>query len=182
MSYAATNGILTLVALGSFTSIAAAPLLAQNQPLPPPVPLDSRVRVTASGAPAVEYVGALSSWNEESLAISRPGYELQTIPLSDLVQMEISRGRSGNWLKGGMIGLGVGLVGGLIAAALAVDEAEEEENPFAPLAWMFLPAAGAVAGGALGAGVGAAIRTEKWEEVPLLEPIEAGPAVVAGFR
>jgi hypothetical protein len=81
-----------------------------------------------------------------------------------------------------MIGLGVGLVGGLIAAALAVDEAEEEENPFAPLAWMFLPAAGAVAGGALGAGVGATIKTEKWEAVPLPEPIEAGPAVVAGFR
>ena len=35
---------------------------------------------------------------------------------------------------------------------------------------------------ALGAGVGGAIRTEKCWEVPLPEPIEAGPELTAGFR
>ena len=182
MSYAARNGLLSLFAIGAVISIAASPLAAQDQPLPPPIPLDSRVRVSTSDGQAAEYVGALSSRNEESLSISRPGYELQTIPLSDLVEMEISRGRSGNWLKGGMIGLGVGLVGGVIAAAFAVDAAEEEDNPFAPLAWFFFPAAGTVAGGALGAGAGALVRTEKWETVPLPESGETGPEVVAGYR
>lgn len=182
MSYATRHGLLTLFALGAVTSISAAPLLAQERPLPPPIPLDSRVRATTSDAPASEYVGALSSWNEESLSISRPGYDLQTIPLSDLAELEISRGKSGNWRKGGLIGLGIGLAGGVIAAAFAVDAAEEEDNPFAPLAWIFFPAAGTVAGGALGAGAGALVRTEKWETVPIPESGETGPEVVAGYR
>ena len=182
MSYATRYRLLTLCALGVVTSITAASLLAQERPLPPPIPIDSRVRATTSDAPAAEYVGALSSWKQESLSISRPGCDLQTIPLSDLAKLEISRGRSGNWRKGGLIGLGIGLAGGVIAAAFAVDAANEEDNPFAPLAWLFFPAAGTVAGGALGAGVGALVRNEKWETVPISESSDTGPEVVAGYR
>jgi hypothetical protein len=126
----------------------------------------------------VKAAGTLSSWGADSLTISGPEEEWQTFPLSDVVKLEISRGRKSNAGKGTLIGAGVGLVVGLMAAAASTDDSDS----LGEFSWLVYPPSGILVGGTLGLVVGALTRTEKWQEVPLPQPIQAGPELTAGSR
>ena len=157
-----------------------APVALIGQERLQPIPIDSRIRVTRAAAPDHSLVGTLGTWDGESLGLVNPGLQPQTIRLSELARLEISRGRRGNAKTGMWIGALVGLVGGLIAAN-QLDEPEvnfrTEGMPEGDGIRQFgIGLAGAALGTALGAGVGALIRTEKWEEVPLAnEAAERAP-------
>jgi hypothetical protein len=151
---------LGLLVLAALSASFPAGLLAQTAESP--VPLDSRVRVTTRSAPGLESVGALAAWDGTSLELSGSDFELETIPLSDLATLEISRGKKGHWVRGTLIGTAIGITAGLISA-----QNSNTDNPFEPLADATGVILSALSGMVLGAAVGGLIKTEKWEDVPL---------------
>ena len=143
---------------------AAVPGSLAGQTVDPPVVLESRVRVTTAVPRGSEFVGTVSGWDGQSLSLSGPEYQDQTIPLSDLAKLEISQGVKGNAGKGALFGAGVGLVVGIVGVALY-----DAENDSLGLARFSILAYSTLGGTALGAVTGAFVKTEKWEEVPLAE-------------
>lgn len=152
--------------------ISPAELAGQVETLP--IPLDSRVRVTTRASPGHEFVGNIDSWDGTSLGLSQPEYETQTVPLSYVVKLEISRGRKGNAGTGAWIGTVAGLVAGVIAAIVF-----EPENDAYGLGRIAIVTYSTLAGAGVGTLTGALIKTEKWEEVPLPASTLQGPPVVA---
>ena len=154
-----------------------------------PVLVDSRVRVTTHSAPGLATAGTLESWDGESLELSGSGFAPQTIPLSDLAKLEISRGKKGHWLAGTLIGAGLGIGVGLVAASGNEAEPSDPSNLFEPFAAELgettedagIVLLSTLAGAGLGALVGALIKTEKWEEVPIPTAAPQGPAAVARY-
>ena len=152
---------LGLLMLAALSASFPAGLLAQTAESP--VPLDSRVRVTTRSAPGLESVGALAAWDGTSLELSGSDFELETIPLSDLATLEISRGKKGHWVRGTLIGTVIGITAGLISA----QNSTVDDYPLEPLADATGVFLSALSGMVLGAAVGSLIKTEKWEDVPL---------------
>jgi hypothetical protein len=144
--------------------------------------LDSRVRVTTHSAPGLATAGTLESWNGHSLELSGSGFAPQTIPLSDLAKLEISRGKKGHWLAGTLIGTGAGVVAGLIIAQNSTADVDPE-NWFSgmaePMEDAGIVAISGLSGMVIGAVIGGLIKTEKWEEVPIPTTAPQGPAAVA---
>ena len=149
--------------------------------------VDSRVRVTLRTGPGLEYVGNLDAWQGESLELSGSGLAHQSIPLSDLAKLEISRGKKGHWLVGALIGTGVGIGAGLLISSGNNADDPASNDPFSGFAGsvaeqgtnMGIVFVSTLAGAGLGALVGALIKTEKWEEVPIPRASPQGPATVA---
>jgi hypothetical protein len=130
-------------------------MILQAQAVSPPVPLDSRVRVTINAYTGPPVIGNVEAWDEQSIELERPGFAPMAIELSDIAKLEISRGERNHLLWGALIGAGIGV--GVNALFVSLDEAEGISVVFVGL------------GAGLGALVGALIRTEKWQDVPLLE-------------
>jgi len=145
-----------------------------------PVLLDSRVRVTTHSAPDLATAGTLESWDGHSLELSGSGFAPQTIPLSDLAKLEISRGKKGHWLAGTLIGTGVGVLAGLIIAQNTTTDVDPESVVEAAND-AGIVAISALSGMVIGAAIGGLIKTEKWEEVPLPTVAPQGPAAVARY-
>jgi hypothetical protein len=118
-------------------------------------PVGSRVRVrTADHKPA--QVGVLEAASADRLLIrtspSDPPIEVRA---ADVTKLEVSRGRRRNTLKGLLAGaVAWGAIVGLVAAFDTLDESGVGEPLFI--------------GGMLaaGAGIGAMVKTERWERVP----------------
>jgi hypothetical protein len=138
------------------------PVPLAGQDVAPPAPRDSRVRVTMEVPARREFVGTLESWDAESLSLSGPGGPPGRLELSDMAKLEISRGMKGNAGTGALIGAGVGLVGGIVGAALT-----DFENDAYGLGAFSIVAYSTMGGSALGAVTGAFIKTEKWQEVSI---------------
>jgi hypothetical protein len=160
-------------------------LLAQTAEAP--VPPGIRVRVTAGSAPNAAQVGVLGELEPDALVLHRSGLDPLTIPLPDVVKLEISRGEKGHWLAGTLIGTAVGIGAGLLIANATSVTDEEPRDPLTGFAAavseqgmdMSIVMISTVAGAGLGALVGALIKTEKWETVPIpTAPVRYDPAVV----
>lgn len=175
-----------LLAVTGLLVLSPAWLAAQTEVSP--VLIDSRIRVTTHSAPGLESVGTFDSWDGSSLELSGANLAPQTIPLSDLAKLEISRGKKGHWGKGALIGTGLGLVAGIIAARIdqvEIDDSnwlfagsEEQLEPISDAAIVFVST---VTGAALGGIIGALIKTERWEEVPLPTATPQEPPAVARY-
>jgi hypothetical protein len=173
---------LGLLVLAVISASFPAGLLAQTAESP--VPLESRVRVTTRSAPGLESVGALDSWDGTSLELSGSDFELRTIPLSDLATLEISRGKKGHWVLGTLVGTGIGIAAGLIIAQNSTADVDPDNwfsgmaEPAEDAGIVFLST---LSGMVLGAAVGAMIKTEKWEDVPLPDGEPLSLATVARY-
>ena len=140
-----------------------------------PVLIDSRIRVTTHSAPGLATAGTLESWDGHSFELSGSGFAPQTIPLSDLAKLEISRGKKGHWLAGTLIGTGVGIGVGLLAASANNVDDPASDDPIEGIAHsvseqgmdLSIVFLSTLAGAGLGALVGALIKTEQWEEVAI---------------
>lgn len=162
--------VLTLVAV-----LFAAPLAAEQEAAPLVEP-GARIRLTSCLGAVVStcrMAGTLSSWNRDSVLMRPEGREGTVgMPAAWVTRIEVSRGR-GN-LAG--VGAAIGFVPGLLLLAAAVVPAPGDfDPPLAPGACNKTCAATtsvglSVLGAAIGAFIGSAVRTERWETLPLPSP------------
>jgi hypothetical protein len=169
-----------LVAL-ALTVGSALPAVGQGVDAAPP---GTRVRVMARGITARPLVGVVNEWRPDALvirSIDRPG--TMRIPLPALTRLDVSQGRHSHWVRGGAIGLAAGLAAsGLFLAAFCsdLDTSCHADTVGRVLAIFGLPPT------MIGLGIGLAIRSERWERVPLPGSQASGPGdgqrVAAGLR
>ena len=144
--------------------LAFAPLTRVTAQEPPPVKVGDRVRVTAPGLGVPSRDGTLRLLDADSL-VMRPngGRSRLVIPLASVTRFEVHRGRKSRAPIGALVGaLALGAYGFAIGDDSGLDCAEGPCIGRGPVA-----ATGAVAGLLLGAVIGALIKTDRWEEVPL---------------
>ncbi len=166
------NGIRMLrpAALGLVLAGAALPnALAQKvAPLQP----GQRVRVHSALARTPELIGGVQSVGPDTLVVRYVdgGASMATaIPLAYVTRLEVSRGQRSHWVRGLVIGLAAGATTGVILGATSEGD------------WLFsksdLALMGAVVmapiGGLVGLGIGALMRTERWETVSLPRPAKS---------
>ena len=145
--------------------LAAAGLLCVALATPPaaaspegPAVNGERVRVWSLGAPAlVKEVATIvhRDGREMTLKLDR-SRELVVVPYTAVSRIEVSAGRPGHPWRGAL----VGAVAGLAAAFVA-----DEIRGHAYRGDLKDPLLFGVGGAALGAALGAAVRTERWEPV-----------------
>ena len=174
-----------LVAILAFVPLASA--TAQAQP-------GERVRVTQHVLCNTicvgrlrHYVGTFVAWKADTLVVQSNGDTL-SLPVNPWTRLDVSRGRKSFGAgRGGIIG---GVVGAASAAIIGAASYEEPEEPQPCVPRDFLDCllrgprgdrisrtaadaavqwavVGAVVGYAIGRLLGSAIKTERWEEVPL---------------
>ena len=121
----------------------------------PPVEPGARLRVTrTTGAEPV--VGVLASLEGERLILDIGEGRRLTLAAGSITKLEASSGQKSNALLGLGIGAVVGAIGGVVYCENAVCDQKAKAA-----AIFSLP------GALIGVLIGAAIKTEKWEEVPL---------------
>ena len=154
------------------------PAVLQAQVESPPVPLDSRVRVTTTSSPDMALVGSLEAWDGRALELRYPDTMGQTIPLPEVVRIEVSRGMRGNATTGVLVGGGLGVALG-IASSIVIGTSSGD-SWIAPSfgSYVGITAVFGLTGAGLGAIIGALIKTEEWEDVPLPATTRQGPAAV----
>jgi MFS family permease len=105
-------------------------------------------------------VATLEAWRGDTLVLARPWtYEL---PLASVTRLEVSRGRKSHTL----IGLGIGFIGGAAIGGLVATGFDEGGGDWGNY-FLVGAAIGGAAFGAIGAGIGALVKSDRWEEVPL---------------
>jgi hypothetical protein len=116
------------------------------------------VRVTAPGVSKRRLTGTLVEANEREIVIAPPESEPRTIPRRAVTRLEWSPGHRRHPIAGAMIG---GLLGGafLGSASLALCDAASCSVSAAAVG------VGFALGALPGAGVGALIKTRRWDEV-----------------
>lgn len=173
---------LHVLVVTGFLAIFPASLLAQTEVSP--VLLDSRVRLTMRSPPGLAAVGTLDAWDRRSLELAGLDSVPRMIPLSDVVRLEVSRGKKGHALTGLAIGAAAGLaVGGVTTALISSiwDESLDSRTEDIWIVAAVVTGVTTVAGAGLGVVVGALIKTEKWEDVPLPATTRQGPAAVVRY-
>ena len=146
---------LAILALSPFANLAA------QEPAPPLDP-GARVRVTAPGLGIEKQQATFQALRGDTLVVMADS--TMYCPLGSVTRFDVYRGRKSHWKTGLAVGAVLGAIAG--GAAGYASEAIRYESDFAaPVALGAL--AGAAVVGALGAGVGATMKTDRWEEVPL---------------
>lgn len=149
--------IISSLALGVVSLLAVTPLLPVAAQAPPIEP-GTRVRVTISDR-GIRHVGALRAVHSDTLV-------LDTLRLvrTAITRLEVSPGRRGHAALGAAIGaVGLGVVGAVVGYEIcqAADCGDDADGA------MLGGGAGVVLGGLIGLGVGALIKTDRWEETSL---------------
>lgn len=156
----------------AFASLAwlPVPLAAQEAP---PVPIDSRVRVTTEARPGAPYVGTLRTWDGSGFVVEEPGPLVHRIRIPEVERFELSKGTHGHALTGGLIGFGLGA---LVTTFSAITNDTDTSTEFIVLAGGAVFAGG---GALLGALIGSQAKTEEWNPVPLDSNRRDAPDAVA---
>jgi hypothetical protein len=162
-----------------------APLLLLVLPLASPsttspLTTGTRVRVTVrDDGTERRLVGPLRTFDGDALTLSPDGGTGPvSLSRSTITRIEVSRGGRSRAGKGALVGAVLGL------AAIAIAESTRGEDYEAPDNYGLI-VGGAIAGGAvLGAGVGAMVRSERWEAQPWAvgRRTAAAPAVRVTLR
>ena len=84
--------------------------------------------------------------------------------LSSLSRLEISKGLRSNTGKGALIGGGIGLV---VGGAMSINAGANVDKNVTTAEYLAFTGLVAVGGAGIGALVGALIKSERWEELPL---------------
>ena len=152
----------------TFTVLLAVPLAALSTQVQPTLESGKRVRVTAPLVGPERMVGIYLSNDDSTMQVQTEAQVTPlTIPLVHVIRLEMSQGRKSNSLKGLVIGSVSGAVLGAVAG-LVVGQ-ENGDNPCGGGRPAECAAIGALAVGATGAlvglGIGALIKTERWERV-----------------
>ncbi len=123
-----------------------------------PLSEGSLVRVTAPSVSKGRLTGTLLEANEREIVLALPGSEPKAIPRAAVKRLEWSRGHSRHPIFGAVVG---GILGGAFLAAASV--AMCDAASCSPSMEAFVVGVGL---GALpGAGVGALVKTRRWDDV-----------------
>ena len=131
------------------------------------VPLGSRVRVKTLTVPDVWRTGTVESWNRDTLELTAEGNWSRSIPLPELVSLEISRGSQRNTGKGALAGGIAGATFGAISS-IAIALADPFDGGGFGAYAVFTVGTAAIGAG-IGALIGSLVTSERWEEVPVLQ-------------
>ncbi|MFC1639849.1 hypothetical protein ACFL3B_03685 [Gemmatimonadota bacterium] len=150
-------------------AVLLAPFPSLSAQQPPPLEPGVRVRLTAPDCGFNKHVGTLEALREDTLVFlgtSSQSSDPNTCLLASVRRFEVIQGRKSNVGKG--IGYG-SLVGGVVGSIVgSIDQASCTgwiiDCDSLPLFWAITLA---VPGVFVGGIVGAFIKTDRWEEVPL---------------
>jgi len=164
-----------LVAILAFVPLASATAQVPVRP-------GARVRVTGHfcqplyscvGGSPQQYVGTLVTWEADTLVV-QSNRDTLAVPVDFVTRLDVSRGRKTNTANGAGIGF---LLGGLVGAVIVYASYEEcvPQGLFSCIGPNYGPGTYALAGGVIGgfgglmagALIGSAIKTDRWQEVPL---------------
>ena len=163
--------MLRTMAVTLAATLLAGPLAADQDSTPLLEP-GARVRLTSClGAilSTCSWAGTFSAWNRDSVLVRPEGRDGTVgLPATSLTRIEVSRGRKGHSGLGAAIGFIPGL---LMMGATAVPWPEDFNPPLSPdpcaRACSVTTSFGlAVLGGAIGAFIGSAVKTEQWQALP----------------
>lgn len=141
---------------------------------PPLCDPGSKIRVSNScdvsprpwgGDPTKRLVGIFIELDSEILRLQqRSSTDVTEIQRSCIDELEVSRGPKSKALQGAVIGFSAGaLLGATMILGCSGCDLDDDEQ----LEFLYLIGGGAVVLGLAGLGIGALIRTDQWEEVPL---------------
>ena len=141
-----------------------------------PLQIGDRIRLTTSWSSSATK-GTLVAADDAALTVAREGRETsqQKFARSEIVKLEVARGKKSHWMAGSL----VGLLGGLaLTAAYCTNPSpfggECSSGDYAAVGALF----GGI-GAASGALVGVLIRTDRWKAVPA-DRINVGVRPVSG--
>ena len=148
--------------------------------IPGPLAAGQRVRVNLSSASPPTRTGRLVALTEDSLILARDSTAIFPDPgavngrlalsLDSVDAFGVSRGIHRNILPGGLVGGILGSLGGLAIICTRIHDCLGHRETDLPASqFSTILAASAVAGIVIGGAVGAFVRTEHWEDVPLNE-------------
>jgi hypothetical protein len=118
---------------------------------------------TADGGLDSGIAGTLHRTSSDTVFIRTESGRIVPVPPGNEQRYFISKGRHSRAMTGGLVGLGVGIVGGVVACEAIAGESEAD--PFCTTEEGAL--IGGAGGLAIGLLVGAMIHHESWEEVPV---------------
>jgi len=111
-----------------------------------------------------KFTGVVVAFHNDTLVLNIEGdCDSVAIPFRSIEKIEVSRGRKSNWLTG----LVIGSIGGALTLGLIATQEAGKESQTAGTYFLEGAAVGGLVFGVVGTGVGAFIKTERWEEVPL---------------
>lgn len=129
----------------------------------------ARVRETTPGSPVAESVGIVREFTHDSVHLeTNEGRDLP-FALSPTVRLEVSRGMKSNVGRGAWMGALIGGAGLGLAGAVSCNGDGGIFDPTSSDCAVGGALIGGVSGTLLGIVLGAFARTERWEEVPLVE-------------
>jgi hypothetical protein len=151
------------------------------------------VRIRYTAKPGLLLQGVVAAVDKTTLTlVQRDDRMPMTIPIASITSAEMKVGEKRQWLRGALLGLGVGAVAGVVlGATMPVDPAcgapggptfcvaSSSERADA-IAYGF--AFGGALGGTAGAGIGALVKTETWVPLRGGKPRQALTAMPLGVR
>ena len=151
------RGFLFVLTVSVFVPFAI--LTAQQNPLQP----GSRVRITAPDCGLNQQTGMLDPSLGDTLVLAYGASNARCLR-SNVTRLEVSRGRRSKWVTG----LGLGLLGGALVGAAVGPTLNHPEDGLTAADWAAVGVLlGAPTGMVLGTLIGASIKRDRWEEVPL---------------
>ncbi len=157
--------------LASLLGVPASGASAQTAPEPPALklPMGARVRLQTPAAPGDWIKGVLVSADSTSVALvpeAAPplGANQLVLPSASVTRFELATGKKRHWLRGLLIGAAAGVALGFtvdvdpVLCEFDVNYACSRGEAVALVGWSF---------GALGAGIGALVKADRWTPVAL---------------
>jgi len=150
----------------------------------------NQVRIRYTAQPGLLLQGAVAAVDKTTLTlVEREKRIPMRIPIASITGAEMKVGEKRQWLRGALVGLGVGALAGVVlGATMPVDpacgapggptfcSASSSENIAYSIAFV-----GALGGGA-GAAIGATVKTETWVPLQGGKPRQALTAMPLGVR
>ena len=157
----------------------------------------ARVRLTLASPSSQRLVGTLVGQYADSFRVQLAARAAPvSVARSAVVRLEVSQGQKRAVGEGALIGAGLGVIGGFVLSGVAASKSQSCGTPnlfgVCYVDWYGRAFRGGLIGGAIGGAVGAALgyalRTDRWEGVPLsrahqlaLAPRGAGLALSLTF-
>jgi hypothetical protein len=129
----------------------------------------ARLRITVDSGRPTRFVGILLAQGADSLRLQTARWSpFRAVPRSRVVRLEVSRGQRSHWHGGAALGVLLGTAVGFLSVQGRTYGLGDNTPTTQVLASIAL-------GGALGAGIGAAIHSDRWQVVAWPWPREGTP-------